>query len=290
MDNATAAQIVSTYEDSIARLEQDRFTETGDFGKAQFKDGRLNEQEQIAYASQCQDYLRFGSQVDAVLTGRYPEHDAVKLSQTPPIYMEAGFRQLPFCMTQRHIRLAVRPKMRTDPHRHGLTVQQIKQFPELLAHPVMLCDSPAYEDRLLALLPAVDSDNLPLIAAIKPEGRGIYELETIETNFILSVYGKTNFQRYFETQITPDRVVYFNKKRGQDLERLTQLQLLRYYSGFDLPEHIIKPPQCVSNAGLQTSKKVTVSLSSEADRLKEASRELEKQGDSKQDPYRDQGR
>lgn len=33
MDKATAAEIVSAYEDSIARPAQDRFTEIGDFEK-----------------------------------------------------------------------------------------------------------------------------------------------------------------------------------------------------------------------------------------------------------------
>lgn len=171
-----------------------------------------------------------------------------------------------------------------------MSVQQVKQFPELLAKPVMLCDSPAYEDRLLVLLNAIDGDEMPLIAAIKPNGNGSYEMEEIETNFILSVYGKKNFPRYFERQITPDRVIYFNKKRGQELERLSQLRLLGDYSGLDLSEHIIRSPQCISKAGLHTSKKPAVSLSSEVKRLTQIRKEFEKQGELKQDPHRNQGR
>lgn len=136
------------------------------------------------------------------------------LCDTPRLYIEAGFDQLPMLYTQKHLLRAIRPKSEDDPHRHGLSVAQLKRLPELLAHPVMLCDSPAREDTLLALLRAVDCDNLPIIAAIRPNGPGYYELREIETNFIVTVYGKNNFSRYFDNLITPDKVIYYGAVRS----------------------------------------------------------------------------
>ena len=103
----------------------------------------------------------------------------------------------------------------------------MKRLPELMEHPVMLCDSPAREDTMLAVLCDVDCDDLPLIMAVRPDGRGYYETGEIETNFILAVYGRTNFPRYFDNLITPDRVVYYDEERGRELNALAKLHLLR---------------------------------------------------------------
>ena len=158
----------------------------------------------------------------------------------------AGFRPLPMLYTQRHLRDAIRPKSSYDPHRHGLTVEQMKRLPELMEHPVMLCDSPARDDTMLVVLRDVDCDDLPLIMAVRPDGRGYYEAGEIETNFILAVYGRTNFPRYFDNLITPDRVVYYDEERGRELNALAKLHLLRsHIVEPDLNKTIIRRPQCI---------------------------------------------
>ena len=104
------------------------------------------------------DYLRFGDEVDAVTCGDFPRTNALKICATPPLYIEAGFRQVPMLYTQRHLLDANRPKSDYDSHCHGLTVAQAKRLPELLSDPVMLCDSPTRDDVLLALLCEADGD------------------------------------------------------------------------------------------------------------------------------------
>ena len=109
----------------------------------------------------------------------------------------------------------------------------MKRLPELMEHPVMLCDSPAREDTMLVVLHDVDCDDLPLIMAVRADGSDYYEAGEIESNFILAVYGRTNFLRYFDNRITPDRVVYYDEERGRELNALAKLQLLR--------SHIVEP-------------------------------------------------
>lgn len=201
------------------------------------------------------------------------------LCDTPRLYIEAGFDQLPMLYTQKHLLRAIRPKSEDDPHRHGLSVAQLKRLPELLAHPVMLCDSPAREDTLLALLRAVDCDNLPIIAAIRPNGPGYYELREIETNFIVTVYGKNNFSRYFDNLITPDKVIYYNEERGRDLNALAKLQLLRSHvvdSG--LCNIIIRRPQCIVN--MESKDSAAYGLNTETKDAWQASEELGSMGDA----------
>lgn len=191
--------------------------------------------------------------------------------------MQAGFRPLPMLYTQRHLRDAIRPKSSYDPHRHGLTVEQMKRLPELVEHPVMLCDSPAREDTMLVVLRDVDCDDLPLIMAVRPDGRGYYEAGEIETNFILAVYGRTNFPRYFDNLITPDRVVYYDEERGRELNALAKLHLLRsHIVEPDLNRTIIRRPQCIVKS--ETAGQRGYELASEAKAARAASAELRKDG------------
>jgi len=153
----------------------------------------------------------------------------------------------------------------------------MKRLPELMEHPVMLCDSPAREDTMLAVLCDVDCDDLPLIMAVRPDGRGYYEAGEIETNFILAVYGRTNFPRYFDNLITPDRVVYYDEERGRELNALAKLHLLRsHIVEPDLNRTIIRCPQCIVKS--ETAGQRGYRLASEAKDARAASAELRKDG------------
>lgn len=237
---------IREYENSVAMPEEERVTYLDPRGGVHLKGGDDKAGDFAPYAARCAEYLRFGYEVDAVTCGEFPRTSALKLCDTPKLYIEAGFADVPMLYTQRHMLDAIRPKSEYNPHRHGLSVEQMKRLPELLADPVMLCDSPAREDTMLSLICDVDCDNLPLIAAIKPYGRGYYELHEIETNFILAVYGRTNFPRYFDNLITPDRVIYYNEEKGRELNALAKLRLLRsHIVEPDLLNTIIRRPSCL---------------------------------------------
>lgn len=251
MDRRKMHEIVATireYENSVEMPARERITYTDPSGGVHLRLGDERAPNYSMYAERCAEYLRYGNEVDAVTCGEFMRTSALKLCDTPALYLEAGFEQKPMLYTQRHMLDALRPKDGYDPHRHGLKVSQIKRLPELLERPVMLCDSPARDDVLLALLCEVDGDRLPLIAAIKPDGHGYYEMREFETNFILAVYGRTDFPRYFDQMITPDRLVYFNIERGRELDALAQLHLLRsHIVDPDLSDVIIRTPRCLVN-------------------------------------------
>lgn len=268
---------IREYENSVAMPEDERVTYLDPRGGVHLKDGDGKVRNYVALAERYAEYLRFGYEVDDVTCGAYPRTNALKICDTPGLYIEAGFQPFPMLFTQRHLLDAIRPKSDYNPHRHGLTVEQVKRLPEQLAKPVMLCDSPAREDAMLALLCDVDCDNLPLIAAIRPNGRGYYELHEMETNFILAVYGRTDFPRYFEERITPDRVVYYNEERGRELNALAKLHLLRsHVVEPDLCNKIIRRPQCIVKMELAGQK--GYSLSFEARSARAASDKLGKEG------------
>ncbi|MEW4402906.1 hypothetical protein AB1I62_04055 [Enterococcus sp. AN402] len=269
---------IREYEDSVAMSDGERKTYLGVDKKIHLKDGdeTVMSPSYEHHAQKCLEYLRFGNEITSVIKGNYNRTDALKICDTPELYVRAGFQQLPMLYTQRHARDAICAKTLDNPHKHGLSIEQLKRIPELLEKPVMLCDSPAREDSMLSVLCAVDSDRLPLIAAIRPDGHGHYKMENIETNFILAVYGRNNFHKYFENLITPEKVIYFNKERSQELNALAKLQLLRsYIIEPDLLNTIIRKPQCIVN--LDKVKNTSPVLKDEAISMRQAGKQISKE-------------
>ena len=52
------------------------------------------------------------------------------------------------------------------------------------------------------------------------------------------------FELYFKQRITPEKIVYYNEKQGQKLERLVGIQFPDCYSSI-APNTIIKLPCCI---------------------------------------------
>lgn len=242
-------QIIYTireYENSIQMPENQKITYADPIGHIHLKDGDNTAQQHKNYAQKCAEYLRYGDEVDQATLGNLNPINQIKICNTPTILTQIGLPQIPMLYTQKHLLDAIHPKNENNYHWHGLTIPQIKKIPQLLETPTLLCDSPARKDVLLAVLTEVDNDKLPLILAIKPYGKGNYNLTEIETNQILSVYGKDDFKKYFTERITPNRIIYYNKKQGQLLETLAEIQFFRcHFKQDDLANKILKQPQCL---------------------------------------------
>lgn len=131
-DEMSKREVILTireYENSVAMPEGERVTYLDPHGGVHLKDGDDKVPDYMGHATKCAEYLRFGDEVDAVTCGEYPRSSAVKFCDTPELFVQAGFRPLPMLYTQRHLRDAIRPKSSYDPHRHGLTVEQMKRLP-----------------------------------------------------------------------------------------------------------------------------------------------------------------
>ena len=139
------SEIITTickYENSVAMPDNERLTYLDTCGIARLKDGNGNVKAQEAYANRCSEYLRFGHEVDLAACGAYSPYDALKVCDTPEIFLKTGFEQRPMLYTQKHLFQALTPKSDYNPHRHGFSIEQVKRFPELLASPVVLANSP----------------------------------------------------------------------------------------------------------------------------------------------------
>lgn len=264
---------IREYENSVAMPEAERVTYLDPRGGVHLKDGDDKAPEYMGHAAKCAEYLRFGDDVDLASCGGMEPINQIKVCDTPALLIEAGFSQKPMLYTQRHLMDALHPKSEENYHWHGLEITQMKRLPYLLENPVLLSDSPSRKDALLAVLAEVDGDKLPLIVAIKPDGKGNYELQEIETNFILSVYGKDDFAKYFSERITPDKLVYFNMEQGRKLEALAELQLFRCHPvAHDLDSVIIRRPQCIVKS--ETAGQEGYRLESKAKEVRDSSAKL----------------
>lgn len=273
MDRNEVISLIREYENSVDMPDSERVTRLDGESRIHLKAGDNGYADYEGYAAKCAEYLRFGDEVDLATCGGMEPVNQIKVCDTPDLLIDAGFSQKPMLYTQRHLMDALHPKGEENYHWHGLEIAQMKRLPYLLENPVLLSDSPARKDALLAVLPEVDGDKLPLIVAIKPDGKGNYELQEIETNFILSVYGKDDFAKYFSERITPDKLVYFNMEQGRKLEALAELQLFRCHPvAHDLDSVIIRQPQCIVNS--KTAGQDTHSLESKAKEARDSSAKL----------------
>ena len=115
MDGYTlnAARTIREYESSIQRPKAER-TINDSILSALLRGDELPEMDVKAirqYGIQCSEYLDFGYDVDASLSGMLSPHAVLEpRPNTPYVFRRAGFDNLPFIYTQRHLRNAIAPK------------------------------------------------------------------------------------------------------------------------------------------------------------------------------------
>lgn len=205
---AQARQQILEYEKSIGRMES-RMKEVG-------------EEELLAYAKQCEEYLSFGESVDKFIDvleskEQISMREAVSVCKTPDLLQKVGCKPLPMHMSQQHLLDCMHPKQKENAHYHGLTREEIKKIPEALERPVILAESMTRKDTLIALLDYREQNGNPLLVAIRPDGKALYQVEQVDSNFIMSVYGKDHFQSFLQKMIKEDKLIYVDQEKEKRL-------------------------------------------------------------------------
>lgn len=214
------------------------------------KESITNLQDKQSIALETKKELSFSEQVDAVLSGKASVYDTLKVCDTPQILLDAGLSRLPILYTQNHLKDALHEKSDKNTHWHGLKIEQIKKIPEQLKEPAILLGSLSSKNpnSLIVVLGSVDNDKAPLFAAIKPNGKGTYNFEQIDSNFMLSVYGKDNgFSEYIERAIKENKILYWNKEKSQELFMFQGLQLPEAFNNLDPNKILHQTNSAVNN-------------------------------------------
>ena len=203
----------------------------------------------------------FAEQVDDVLAGKANRYNDLKVCDTPQILLDVGCEQLPLFYTKRHLHDALKPKGNTGEsiHYHGLNAEQIKKMPMLLENPVIIYDSLSRNDSIIIVTSELDNEKMPIIAAIKPNGKAKYDLELVESNFVMSFHGRNNFENQINRAVEQNKVLYYNKEKSQELFSVLGLQLSKGLNILDFniiihqSRNIVKSKQQENSADISSN-------------------------------------
>lgn len=202
--------------------------------------------------------LSFSQQVDDCLKGKADRFNDLFVCSTPKVITDLGFPQLPMLYTKKHLKDAVHPKEpkgREKHHYHGLKVRQIKRLPELLKNPAMIFRSKTEKNSVVVVTNEFDSDNAPIIAAVKINGKGSHGNKEQPSNFIVSVYGKDNqFLSFVHEAIKANNMLYVDIAKSQRLLSVLQLQSSQGLSISDF-NHIVSYLKSFVNTQNQENEK-----------------------------------
>lgn len=192
----------------------------------------------------------FSEQVDKALNGEWDRYNALYVGKTSPLMEKLGMQQLPVLMTSKHLDSIVAEKKGDRWHRHGLTVDQVKSLGSILSDPAMVLDSAQRNDAVVFVSDQTDADGLPIVAAIRPNGSGVYEMSRQPANFLLSMYGRENFGKFVQSAAQDGRILYINKIKSQTLLGDAGVQSATGLSNAD-SDGIIHQSRNVVNTGTQ---------------------------------------
>ncbi|MBO6119498.1 MAG: hypothetical protein J6P02_03460 [Lachnospiraceae bacterium] len=146
--------------------------------------------------------------------------NAVKICKTPEIYGKIGLdTNLDMIMTKRHIKYCN--------EEHNISKEQFYNLPELLKEPAIIMKSMSKDKAVVAILNDIDKNKLPVMAAIEPNGKGTYDFKQIDSNFILSVYGKDNFNNFVNKALNDNKLLFTDQKNINELEKKTGIEIFK---------------------------------------------------------------
>lgn len=172
----------------------------------------------------------FAEQVSEVLSKDTDITDGnhVFVCETPSILKQLGFPDLPMLISKGHLRDMNHQEVEGISKYHGLSEPEINKIPYILENPAMVFKTVSEKnpDAICILSNILDGKGRPMLISIKTNGKGKYNEVRLESNFILSAYGRNNAQGYLEQIASKsENVMYISKKRTQEMLKGARLQL-----------------------------------------------------------------
>ncbi|MGS2743616.1 LPD38 domain-containing protein [Halomonas sp. LS-001] len=136
------------------------------------------------------------------------------LGRTPPVLAALGAPDLPLSVDSGVIYKATQGK-------HSVSMEVVKQLPELLHDPIMVMDSATQESALVVMVQGVDQQGRPVLVPLhlnKREAR-------LEVNRVASAYGRHNPQAFIEREFVEGRVRYLQTQKSPEWLQSIRLQL-----------------------------------------------------------------
>lgn len=186
--------------------------------------------------SELTEQERFENEINEAIkiTGTDEDTNVIKVCNTPELLVNYGLNQLPIVYGKGHLRDAVKEK-ENNKHFHGLSINQIYNLPYLINNPVLIiCNKNEHDKNMpILILNDCDKDKLPLFLIIKENVKKFYDFKLIDTNAILSLYGRNNFNFYFDKVIEDNGLVFYDKEKVQNIDQLCGTHLFDKCSSFE---------------------------------------------------------
>lgn len=208
----------------------------------------------------------FDQQVDNVLKNQYDKENHVYVGNTPSTLVKIlGIKNLPMLITNNHVySMAVSKQQAMKDGRynkrsnyHNLGADLIKKIPEALSNPVLIVksNSDSKNSDFVVVTDLFDKNNNRIIIALKPSGKGTYYGAQLESNIILSGYGKDNLRRYLTTAQSENRILYANKKYNQQNKNNPEVQFLDRILSADYDKSLTQYKHIVNSQYTQNTEK-----------------------------------
>ncbi|WP_404466274.1 LPD5 domain-containing protein [Vreelandella aquamarina] len=136
------------------------------------------------------------------------------IGRTPPVLAALGAPDLSLSVDSGVIYKATQGK-------HSVSMELVKQLPELLHDPIMVLDSATQQSALVVMVQGVDQQGRPVLVPLhlnKREAR-------IEVNRVASAYGRHNPQAFVDREIAAGRLRYLQTQKGPEWLQSIRLQL-----------------------------------------------------------------
>ncbi len=248
-------------------------------------DKRVGNDVKAAGNAKYSDKMDFKHQVDASLDGKLQRGLSIYVGKTPNLLQKCGLDDLVMLINQAHLKNITAEKD-SDNHKHGLTREQIKQLPNELKHPIMVYDSISDTNKncICVVTSLKDVDNLPIIAVIKANSNetnkyldiSLKTITTKDSNYILSAYGRANFENHLNEVINKNAVLYVNKEKTSKLISDSGLQLPTRYNSLRFDTIIHQSNNIVNTSGQNNQKNSDGNLSEVMSENKRLRKENEK--------------
>lgn len=202
--------------------------------------------EQLRYSDRSEwtkedreNYAAFEKQITYALSPRNDKRNNIRVMEhTPDVLQAVGLDDKRILMTLNHFK-DITHQEGNNPKWHGLTIEQVKEAPIILAHPAIIADSVTRNDSIVVISDLLDNKGRPIVIAINTNGSGRYDYHLVDSNFMTSMYGKDGFEGYIKRFMDQDKLLYIDKKKSHALYKCVGLHLPAGFTqlGFDTIIH-----------------------------------------------------
>ncbi len=177
----------------------------------------------------------YQQQVDDVLSGDFDKKNHVYMGNTPhKLVGILGIKDLPLLITSNHIysmtvseeKAKSDGKFKKNVHYHNLGSTLVKSLPDALNNPLMIIKSNTKNNdaAFVVITNLLDKNNKPVFVPIKPSGKGKYYNIEIDSNVVLTSYGKDKFNNYIFYAQKENRILFVDKKSSQQIKNILGVQ------------------------------------------------------------------